>query len=94
LQKVVFTSNIVSNNLDSISSGDLTNICMGKINTKTQSALAQTWKELDCSHVEVLVTETVEDAIKICELVGGRCLVTGSLHLVGSAMTVLGADVE
>lgn len=63
-----------------------------------QNSLAETWIKLCCENgygsKNVKVCAYVEDAVQMCAAEGGRCLVSGSLHLVGSALTVLGASAE
>ena len=63
---------------------------------KVQHTLVQVWKQLckehdyPCDHV--FVCGTVQEAIENSK--SEKMLITGSLHLVGSALTVLGAPVE
>lgn len=68
---------------------------------KVQHALAAHWKQTNGEHSAVTVVRTVEEAIRCAAGIGdpsfcrdgqhfkARVLVTGSLHLVGSALEVL-----
>ena len=66
---------------------------------QVQKGLASAWKEIDAATV-VAVKSTVEDAVTWCRGVAGDAgeetmvLVTGSVHLVGGFLEVLGTDTE
>jgi folylpolyglutamate synthase/dihydropteroate synthase len=94
LSLVCFTTNLP---FAANSAGDLTNLNeVPDAGLSVQNALAATWTAICNEHGYVTknlkVCANVEDAVKACTEEGGKCLVTGSLHLVGAALTVLGAE--
>jgi folylpolyglutamate synthase len=75
--------------------GDLSNLNDDKAAVNlVQKSLADYWRE-KCPSSTVYVVETVEQGMQVVSKVGVcQVLVTGSLHLVGSALTVLGSECE
>ena len=102
--QVIFTTNTVSQTSPGVysSGGDLLNLNDLDIGVKSQQILAEKWmrnygeiRNEDSCSVEVVAT--VNDAIEVAARTlgkDGRILLTGSLHLVGAALMVLGAEVE